>query len=61
MGENVAGSGVVGTVSGGETDVSAKGVGGGEGGGGSSSTSTHEQQKLITKVQSLELEESGVR
>ena len=49
MGENVAGIGVVGSVSGG--DVSAKGVGGGESGGGSSSTITHEKQKLISKVQ----------
>ena len=47
----MAGSGVVGSVSGG--DVSAKGGGGtsGEGGGGSSSTFTHEKQKLINKVQ----------
>ena len=44
MGENVAGNGVVGSVSGGV--VNAKGVGGG-----SSSTITHEKQKLISKVQ----------
>ena len=51
MGETMAGSGVVGSVSVG--DVSAKGGGGtiGEGGGGSSSTITHEKQKLISKVQ----------
>ena len=49
MGENVAGNGVVGSVSGGV--VNAKGVGGGEGGGGSSSTITHEKQMLISKVQ----------
>ena len=49
MGENAAGSVVVGSVSGG--DVSVKGVGGGEGGGGSSLTNTHEKQKLISKVQ----------
>ena len=48
MGENVAGNGVVDSVSGGV--VNAKGVGGGESGG-SSSTITQEKQKLINKVQ----------
>ena len=49
MGENVAGNGVVDSVS--EGVVNVEGVGGGEGGGGSSSTITHEKQKLISKVQ----------
>ena len=51
MSETMAGSGVVGSVSGG--DVNAKGVGGtsGGGGGGSSLTITREKQKLTNKVQ----------